>query len=208
MFKICDNQKYICFDFETCSLSLALPENKPWQLSFITCTKNNVLERYNFFPFWENLTVGYGAAITTKFNYHDYLDKSSDPKEALDIFENYLYNPEYLIFGHNHYNFDFYIHKIYRELLGKKPDFSYLPRTLDTNAIEKGIRSDTPYDKNNRTAWMYKMSNFHKRGLKSNLGFCAREYEIPVLDGALHDGLYDVMLNYEIFKKQLWKIEI
>ena len=42
------DQKFLVFDYETCNLNLGSFNNKPWQIGYIICDKNKILERYNF----------------------------------------------------------------------------------------------------------------------------------------------------------------
>ena len=105
-----DKQKYLIFDFETCNLNLVSPDNKPWQLSFITCTKNKILEKHDHFLKWENLKVSEGAQKATRFDYTKYRIKSEDPLPILRKFDKLLYDKQYKIVGHNLLGFDIYIH--------------------------------------------------------------------------------------------------
>ena len=41
------DQKYLVFDYETCNLNLGLDSNKPWQLGFLTCKGNRILEKFD-----------------------------------------------------------------------------------------------------------------------------------------------------------------
>ena len=42
------NQKYIFFDFETCSLNLGSLSNKPWQLGFIVIENDKIVEKCDY----------------------------------------------------------------------------------------------------------------------------------------------------------------
>ncbi len=205
------NQKFICSDGETCNLSLSDKNNKIWQLSFVTFTLDKILEKFDFYPWWDDLNVGKGAARVTNFNYEEYHKKASDPVKILDTFESYLFNPEYISVGHNHYNFDFFLYNIYRKILGREPKFDHIYNgAIDTNAVAKCIEMgiSIPEDKNDFISLMYQMASHKDRKMESSIGFLLKKYNLPHDPLLLHNGLEDCLNNINIFKKQIWDIEI
>ena len=142
-----NDQKYLIFDFETCNLNLVNPANKPWQLSFITCTKNKILEKHDHFLKWKNLKVSDGAQKATRFDHTKYRIKSEDPLPILRKFDKLLYDKQYKIVGHNLLGFDIYIHNTFRKVYKFKSDFSYLSRLIDTNSLSKAFKEDIKFDK-------------------------------------------------------------
>jgi len=44
MLRFNKEQKYICFDFETCHLNLLDDSNKPWQLSYLIAKGSNIIK--------------------------------------------------------------------------------------------------------------------------------------------------------------------
>jgi DNA polymerase III epsilon subunit-like protein len=149
------------------------------------------------------------AARITGWTKRKYESRAQDPVAPLKHFEKYLYDDSYIKVAHNGLGFDVYIHGIYRELLGKKRDFSYLKSFVDTNCLAKAIKADINYDKNqDLLSWQYKMTSFRKRGLKTSLTQCCKDYDVPFDPKKLHDALYDIEKNYEVFKKLIWSIEI
>ncbi len=126
------NQKYVLFDFETCGLNLGSLRNKPWQLAFLTIENQKVTDKADYWLKWDDINVSEGAAKVTGWTQKKYEDKAVDPEKPLRHFEEYLYNDSYLKVGHNILGFDVYMHGIARRLLGKQPDYSYLPKLIDT----------------------------------------------------------------------------
>ena len=59
------NQKYIFFDFETCNLNLGSIDNKPWQLGFIVVDSGKIVEKHDFWLYWEDLKMSSTAAKMT-----------------------------------------------------------------------------------------------------------------------------------------------
>ena len=44
-----NSQKSVVFDFETCSLNLVSPENKPWQLAFQVYEGDKLIESNDYY---------------------------------------------------------------------------------------------------------------------------------------------------------------
>ena len=139
------NQKYICFDFETCNLNLLSPDNKPWQLSYIIAEGNKVLKERDCYIYWPDLKLSEEARVITRFDDAKYSRLAKDPRAILEEFESYLYDEDYIIIGQNLLGFDVYIHGTYRKLLNIKPDFSYVGRIYDTNCIAKAIKKNAEF---------------------------------------------------------------
>ncbi len=208
MLRFNKNQKYICFDFETCHLNLLSDSNKPWQLSYIIAEGQNVVKESDNYIYWSNLQISPEARQITRFDDFIYAKKAKDPAEVLQIFESYLYNEDYIIVGQNLLGFDVYIHNIYRKLLGKNPNFSFISRIIDTNCIAKAIKKSLKAPKEDFIFWQYKLNSFVEKGLRTSIKAQLKEYKIDFDENMLHNSLYDVQMNFQIFQKQIWQIEI
>jgi len=202
-------QKFIIFDYETCNLNLSSLDNKPWQLSFIIADANKIYESKDFYLKWKELNISKDAAKITGFSRSVYDKKSIDPLEALNEFDKYIYDTNYLCVGHNILGFDVYIHNIHRKLCGLDTDYSYIDRCIDTNCLAKGIAKSIkkPHAKSS-ISWQYSLNNFRERGLKTSLQQCAKNYKIDFDPKRLHNALYDININYQVLKKQLWEVEL
>jgi len=209
MLRFNKNQKYLCFDFETCHLNLLDIENKPWQLSYIVAKGNQIIKEVDNFIYWPNLKISKGAQEVTHFDERKYHSLASDPKDVLSAFEEYLYDPEYIIVGQNLLGFDVYIHNIFRKLINKRTDFSYINRIIDTNCIAKAIKKNLIPPKNSDfIIWQYKLNNFREKGLKTSIKAQLKDYKIDFDENMLHNSMYDVQMNFQIFQKQIWQIDI
>lgn len=209
MLRFNKSQKYICFDFETCHLNILDESNKPWQLSYLIAEGSNIVKESDNYIYWSNLNISPEAAEITRFNYSHYKSMAVDPAGVLSIFEDYIFNEEYLIVGQNLLGFDVYIHNIYRKLLGKNPNFSYISRILDTNCIAKAIKKNLqPPKDGDLIYWQYKLNDFREKGLRTSIKSQLKEYKIDFDENMLHNSLYDVRMNFQIFQKQLWQIEL
>jgi len=202
-------QPYILFDFETCSLNLGSLENKPWQLSFLIAQGKKIITKQNYYLNWEHLPISAEARKITRFNEKKYRKAAVEPLEALQKFEEFIYNPKYKIVGHNILGFDVYIHGILRSLCGKGSDYSYMERCIDTNCLARGIKNQIKLQTGEDfLGWQYKLLHHRKRGVKTNLKQLLKDYSIEFEEKKLHDALYDIEVNFKVFQKQLWDIEV
>lgn len=202
------NKKFIVFDYETCSLNLASLDNKPWQLAFLICSHDKIEKKYDFYLRWNDLKISDGAKQVTGFKESVYQKRATDPLEVLNLFESYIYNPDYYIVGHNIIGFDIFIHNIHRLLCGKHSDYSYVDRLIDTNCIAKANALNIEYDETDLTLWQFKLQKIKKRGLKTNLKSLCEKFKIDFDESKLHDALYDIEQNFKVFKSMIWKSNI
>ena len=205
-----NEQLYVCFDFETCHVNL-LADNYPWQLGMIICNNKEILEKHNYYIYWDDILkkISVGARNHTRFNYEVYSANAQPQDKVLDIFESYLYDNRYLKFGHNLYHFDIFIHNQWRRLNNKESDYSYLNKTIDTDAIARawkiGIKDIS------REEWkasMFKYGNYKEKGMKTALKYLGPEFNIEYDYTTLHDGLNDCILNHHVFKQLIYKVNI
>ena len=158
---------------------------------------------------WDDINVSEGAAKVTGWTQKKYEDKAVDPEKPLRHFEEYLYNDSYLKVGHNILGFDVYMHGIARRLLGKQPDYSYLPKLIDTLCLSRAINNDIQLQKGDDFLhWQYKMLSLRKAKGRNRLIDLCKQYDIKFNEKKLHDALYDIEKNYEVFKKLIWNIEV
>jgi len=197
------------FDYETCGLNLGSLSNKPWQLAFLLCEGKKILSRHNYWLHWDDIEGSPDAARITGWTKSKYKKLAVAPEKPLELFEKYLYDEEYMSVGHNLLGFDVYIHNINRHLLNKDTDFSYVNRLVDTNCIAKGIKMGINLDKDDDLlSWQYRMVGIRQRGVKTNLKQLCVDYDIDFDPSKLHDALYDIEKNFEVFQKLIWAFEV
>lgn len=203
------DQEYCFFDKETENLNL-VNNNRPWQLAYLICKGTKVVEKFDKYLLWDNINVSPEAAKITGFKMEKYLDLAEDPKKVLKEFDEFLFDNKYFICGHNILGFDVYIYKNAKKELGMPINYSFMDRCIDTNCLAKAIKCDVKYEKDqiDFISWQYKFIEFRKRGLKTNLQQLCKDYNIDFDPKKLHEALYDVERNFEVFQKQLWEIEI
>jgi|TARA_A200000159_G_C7296181_1_gene327946 DNA polymerase III epsilon subunit-like protein len=203
------NQNYLFFDFETCCLNLGSLDNKPWQLGFIVINNGKIVKKKDYWIRWSDLKMSEAAAKMTGWTQVMYDKKAEDAKMILAEFEHYLYDESYINVGHNILGFDIYIHGIFRRCLGKNPDYSYIKRSIDTLCLAKAIKNEIKFSQNdNFFNWQYRLNNMIDRKSKKKLMDLCKDYDISIDESKLHDAMYDIEQNYEVFKKMLWEVNI
>lgn len=201
------DQKYIIFDTETEGLNLVT--SKPWQLAWIEATGKKITKKQNRFLKWDDLNVSEDAARVTGFNYDSYLSKAEDPAIVYKEFMDLISQDDVIIVGQNLLGYDVYILGVIARELGIDIDYSFVSRIFDTKAMATAIAkgSKTP-DKDDFMSWQIKWLHYRERGLKTNQKFLLQHYDIDFDEKKLHDALYDIEKNFEIFIKQIWELDI
>jgi len=199
-------QRYVVFDTETEGLNLVT--SRPWQVAWLLVEGNNVIEKNDFYIHWPNLNVSEGAARVTGFSYNEYAKKSMPPNTVWEKFAHSLYDENNLIVGQNLLGFDVYMVNVWRKLMGMESDHSYVRRIIDTKSLATAIAKEIPVEKENFINWQYRLLNHRERGLRTSQATLLKKYNIDHDPKRLHDALYDIEMNFKIFKKQLFDLEI
>ena len=201
------NQKYVIFDTETEGLNLVT--SKPWQLAWIEAEGKKITKKQNRFLMWDDLNVSEDAAKITGFDKKDYLSKAEDPAVVFKEFMNLINQDDIIIVGQNILGYDLYILGVIARNLNVKINYSFVERCFDTKAIATAIAKDSKNpDKEDFLAWQLRYLHYRERGLKTNQKFLLQYYDIDFDEKKLHDALYDIEKNFEIFQKQIWELEI
>lgn len=199
--------KFVVFDFETEGLNLVT--DRPWQLSWLTTEGEQIKTEHDKYLFFNDLCLSEGARQITGFNESSYLSSAEDPKVALEAFVNDISDPNCYIVGHNILGFDVYILEAACRNAGVELDPSYIDRCIDTNCLAKAIEMNIEFNKNSSfIEWQYKLCDIRQRKVKTSISHLLKKYKIQHNEGMLHNALYDINVNFKIFRKQLWEIEI
>ena len=202
-------QKYLVFDYETCNLNLVSDNNKPWQLAYILFQGDKVIKQKDYLLSWKNLKVSKEAARITGFSKSKYDKLKVCPKTVLNEFDELLHDEEIIPLGHNVLGFDVYIYNIHRRLCGLPTKYNFCNRILDTVCLARAIKKNIKKNKSEELlAWQYRLLNFREKGLKVSLQQCCKDYNIQFDPTMLHDALYDIKKNMEIFNKIIWQTEV
>lgn len=191
------DQKYIVFDTETEGLNLH--SSRPWQIAWIVCQGYKVLETHNRFLSFNDLNVPDVVKKLTGFSWDVYNKKKESPKKVLEDFESYIYDPQYKIIGQNLLGFDVYMISQLQRMFGKKVEYSYLERILDTRALGKAHREGLDKPKDNFLSWQYKIINDRSLKAKVSQNQLLKYFDIEFEESKLHDALYDIQMCYNVF---------
>ena len=109
-------------------------------------------------------------------------------------------------------NKDYYHHSNQRIQILLNDDFilnSPVNNTIDTVCLAKAIKLNIK--KSNSTdllSWLYRLLNHREKGLKTNLQQCCKDYDIDFDPSKLHDAMYDIEKNMNVFQKLMWEVEV
>ena len=206
LLRFAKKQKYLVFDTETEGLNLV--SSRPWQVAWLVAEGDRVIKKRDLYIEWPDLNISEEAARITGFSQKQYEKKCQSPKEVWDVFAEDFYDPNTFLVGHNVLGFDVYMLNVWRKLINLPSTYCYLPRMIDTRALAVAIAKQIPVDKKDFLSWQYRLLNYRERGLKTSQGFLLKKYNIPHDPKRLHDALYDIEMNFKVFKKQLFDLEL
>jgi DNA polymerase III epsilon subunit-like protein len=202
-------QKFLTFDFETEGLSLFY--SRPLQLSWLDCDFESIKSVREHIIDIEDMNISEGAARVTRFDRNKY-DRTKKPAGPIwEEFAQYLYDDQYYLVGHNILGFDAYMIQNLTRYVGKREDWSFVPRMIDTLCLARGIHYGLKPPKRGTEdfmLWQYKLLQKRETKVKCTLGALCKYYQIATDESMLHDAVYDIRQNLEVFKKQIWEIEI
>lgn len=193
------NQKYLVFDTETEGLNLH--SSKTWQLSWIICQGNKVLETHDKFIKHKELNIPEVVRKLTGFDWDKYNSKAESLISVWSKFEKYLFDPQYIVVGQNLLGFDVYMIAHLQRMLGQQPDYSYLPRIYDTRALAKAYREELDKPRGDLLSWQYKIINDRTLKAKVSQNQLLKFFDIDFEEEKLHDALYDIKMCYKVFLK-------
>jgi DNA polymerase III epsilon subunit-like protein len=82
-------------------------------------------------------------------------------------------------------------------------------RSIDTVCLAKALKNDIKFKQDEEFfSWQYKLNNMMDRKSKKKLIDLCHHYDIKIDEAKLHDAMYDIEQNYEIFKKMIWEVDV
>lgn len=201
------DRKLLFHDFESQRVNV-VADNLPFQCAWLVADRKRVYSRHNYYLNWgPGFKMSKGAAQITRFN-QAWVTNGHDPEFVLDAFESFAMDPAYLIVGHSWLLFDFLLWQLWREALGRKRDYSPLSRIIDTNLLSRAYVEGWEPDREDFTAWQYKVAAAYRKGVKSNLTFMCQKLGIEIDESKTHDGLYDLDQNVQVYSELIHLMEI
>src|SRR5579872_2770848 len=93
------NQLYLAKDYETEGVNLYY--SRPWQVSYILFNLNEILDRQNYYIWFDDFKVSKEAARITRFNYEYYKQMALPANQVLTNIDKYIYDPNIITVTHN-----------------------------------------------------------------------------------------------------------
>jgi len=140
----------------------------------------------------------------TGFSQEKYDDTKISPRDAWDEIEAIIYDENNILVGQNILFFDVWMIPLIAEMAGVKIeqfDYSFMDRFMDTRFLAVAWKNqlDKPRD-GDYLHWFYKLhydKDLKRRGVGQEA--LLKALGIPYDRYQLHDGLYDVGMNWKIF---------
>jgi DNA polymerase III epsilon subunit-like protein len=200
-------QRFVVVDTETEGLNLV--GSRPWQISWLVSTGKKIESIHDHFIDWPELKVSPDAARVTGFNMKEYIRRKESPHHVYSLLCKEMDREDTIVVGHNFLKFDCYILNILRRLIGLKPDYDYLRRTIDTNALSFAVKKGLqPPENISLLEWQLKLAHSRERGVKTNLAAMLRHFEIECDPSKLHDAKYDITKNFELLTEIIKVVDV
>lgn len=197
----------LLFDYETTGLSLILA--RPWQLAFNISKGGKIIKEEEHYIWWDNLQMPEYLKKKIHFDEAKYRRLAKPADEVFEIFEKYLYDPEYLIAGHNIIGYDLGVHYSASKVLGRWKGWSFMDRVIDTLCLARHLHNGTKPSADNFLGDCMKEIGRPPRGAKkANLGALCKEFGIEFSDQDAHDAKYDIEKNVEVLNKLIYALDI
>lgn len=201
------NKRLIIFDTETEGLNGCF--TRPWEIFWSVFEKGEEVESHECLLKWPDLKVSEGAARVTGFDPQRIEDFGQEPKEIIDLFDSFLYDDRNILVGANILGYDVKIINTARRQFGYKPDYSFIKRIYDVNAIARGLKWPVRYNPGDDfIAWQYKCLNIKMKGMKTKVQYLCEEYGIPFDLEQLHQAKYDSFLTEKVFRELVKRVNI
>lgn len=199
------NKKFVVFDYEG---DLNLFFSTPFQLGMAVYHGTKLVSEHDFYIKWDNLYI---SDFVKKYAHYSAARMKSDGKNPIEVFtflNQFLTDPQYLLVGANILSYDCPLTYNCLKRLGLPHSYDFLNKCYDVNALFKGYKLGLKPDNNNLLAYQLSMNSWKQRGLKSNVGYVAKEFKIECDEDKLHDGVYDVKIIAQNFLELIKKINI
>lgn len=202
------DKTFVFFDAETFNLCLNFCHNLPWQMAMLKVVGDKKIDEKNFYVKWNtDLKISEEAARITRYSQKTIDKLGVAPEDCFPTIEDWLEKADYIV-GHNVLGFDIYLIKELYKYMGKDASHLY-DKFLDTNALAKGIKMSIPFKSGDSIMeYQYRTNEKRQKGLKTNLQFLGKEFNIPHDYENLHDAIVDLELNLKVWNKLKYMIEI
>lgn len=203
------NKTLVFIDCETFNLCLNYCHNRPWQIAMLKCQGDRIIDSKNVFIKWKtDLKVSKDAARITRYDPKNIEKHGISPESFFPTLKSWLEESDYIV-GHNILGFDLYILSEYYKFMNLKP-YDFLSKSLDTNLLYKGIKISNSFDpkKESLPEYMYKLYHTRYKNVKTNLTAAGKDLDIEHDYNSLHDAISDLELNFKVWNKIKYMVNI
>lgn len=202
-------KEFVWLDFETESLCLYFEKNLPWQIGMLKTRGDEIVDSYKAYIKWDRPpNVSKGAALITKFDPLNIEKFGIDYREVVQKTVDWTSKCLFLA-GQNILAFDLYFLNGFYKIAGKS-SINLAEKIIDTHALAKGIKMGITFDprKSSLLEYQYQMIHTIAKGVKTNLTTLGHEYNVEHNYDGLHDALSDIQLNFKIWNKIKYQVDI
>lgn len=201
----------LILDMETQRVN-AMEDNLPFQVSWLVVDRwGKTLNKHDYYLGWPAddycARMSADAARITRFQ-RSWVESGIDPEFVLDAFESYLLDPQYIVVGQNLMSFDLMVWQLWREVLGRKRDYSVFSRVVDTHLLSRAYKESWKPDRGNLHAWQRKVMAGFRKGVKTGLTTMAKELGVEIDETKTHGAAYDLELTLGVYRKLINLVEI
>lgn len=203
------SKTFLFVDCETFNLCLNYCHNLPWQIAMLKCQGDRIIDSKNAYIKWDtHLKISKDAARITRFDPKNIERNGVRPESFFPTLRDWLEKSDYIV-GHNILGFDLYMLNEYYKFMKLKP-INFIEKAIDTNLLFKGIKTSTLYDAKRETLPEYMYKLYHKRvkNVKTNLTAAGKDLNIDHDYDSLHNALSDLELNFKVWNKIKFMINI
>lgn len=200
--------KFLYLDFETYNLCLHREFNAPWQAGLMLVQNNQVQESKELLFNWGGkFAMRPSNPSAAHYSERKIQEEGMMPKDAFKFIVDSFNNSDYIV-GHNLLKFDVFILKELAALFGGNYH-DWVKKIIDTKTLALAIKLNV-----NKTLdeslleFQFRFLNYFTKGLKTNLSYLCKEYDIPVDETLMHSALEDLKKNMLVFNKQKYQLDI
>lgn len=202
------DKTFLVLDFETERANTIGEYNKIWEVGLLSTKLNGPQTDLSFYIKWSDLNISKEAAIITGYNEDRVKEHGLTPVEGFGRLQKALQNHDYVI-GQNIFNFDWMVYMGFCRMMGEKR-VDLEKKVLDTLCLGKAIQNEIPFRQDmNIFDFQCSMVSLRSRNQGLSLGAMAKKYDVDYDSSKHHkEAFYDCKVTWDIFKKQIWKLEI
>ena len=203
------NKTLVFIDCETLNLCLNYCHNRPWQIAMLKCQGDKIIDTKDVYLKWkEELKISKDAARITRYDPKNIEKHGIDPALFFPTLREWLEKADYIL-GHNILGFDLHIINQYYKFMNVEP-IDFLSKSIDTNLLWKGIKTSNIYDpkKESLAEYMYKLYHTKFKNVRTNLTAAGKDLDINHDYDSLHNALSDLELNFKVWNKIKFMVNI